>query len=120
MAKSKVKLKKSAKVKPEVPSDDEGDEMRAATAGNVHAPDKVEVDAEDVVFRGDEDGDLYHVIKGDHSAIVRGNSKADAREAFFALFGILDTTESVKVGKIDEDDLASFSLNEFGVILKTR
>ena len=114
--KKKNKVAKAAAHKDE----DEDDDTALATAsvGNDLAPDKLEVDEAEVNFAGEGES-LFHVIKGDHSAIVRGDSKADAKEAFFKLFGIVDTNETIRVGKIDEDDLSSFKLNVFGVILGT-
>lgn len=81
-------------------------------------PGIVAVDVEDVTFKGD--GKKYfHVIKGAHSAIVVADSKDEAKGAFFQLFGIVSTEERVRVGEVDEDDLPTFKMNEFGVILGT-
>lgn len=81
-------------------------------------PGVAAVDVDDVTFSG-EGKKYFHVIKGAHSAIVTANSKDEAKGAFFALFGIVSTEERVRVGEVDEDDLPTFQLNEFGVILGT-
>ncbi len=71
---------------------------------------------EAVEFHGEGDS-FFHVIKGNHSAIVKADSKGEARETFMTMFGILDTAEKVQIGEVDEDQLDKFNLNKDGVIL---
>lgn len=69
-----------------------------------------------VDFKGEGDS-FFHVIKGVHSAIVKADSKGEAKQAFMELFGIVDTSEKIQVGEVDEDQLEKFNLNKDGVIL---
>ena len=93
-------------------------EKLAAGEDNPH-PGITAVETDAVEFRGEGDT-FFHVVKGDHSAIVKGDSKADARQAFLELYGIVATEEKIQVGEIDEDDLDSLRLTNHGVILGPR
>lgn len=54
------------------------------------------------------EGDTVHVVtmeaNGHKSVHVGCGSKAEAREAFFALFGITSTIQPVKVAEVDRDE----------------
>lgn len=109
--------KSKGKVKATAVTRVEPDKLAAGEDNPTPGLTAVETDA--VEFRGDGDS-FFHVVKGEHAAIVKGDSKADARAAFMDLYGIISTEEKIQIGEIDEDDLDSLRLTNHGVILGPR
>lgn len=113
-SKSKGKAKSPGKMKATAVTRVEPEKLAAGEDNPTPGLTAVETDA--VEFRGEGDT-FFHVVKGAHAAIVKGDSKGDARAAFMDLYGIVSTEEKIQIGEIDEDDLDALRLTNHGVIL---